>query len=203
MQVKLLRVLQEKEIEPIGADKPESVDVRIIAATNKDLLSLVEQGKFRHDLYYRLNVVMLDIPPLRGRKSDMGLLIEHFLEKLTKETGISVEGIEQEAMDALLAYSWPGNIRELRNVLERALYVKNGSCITKQDLPTDFLEAELTTEENGEGDGTLKKAVEHAEALAIRRAILEAKGDKIMAAKRLGISKSSLYAKLGRYQLAE
>ncbi|GED12190.1 sigma-54 interaction domain-containing protein [Aneurinibacillus migulanus] len=203
MQVKLLRVLQEKEIEPIGADKPESVDVRIIAATNKDLLSLVEQGKFRHDLYYRLNVVMLDIPPLRGRKSDMGLLIEHFLEKLTKETGISVEGIEQQAMDALLAYSWPGNIRELRNVLERALYVKNGSCITKQDLPTDFLEAELTTEENGEGDGTLKKAVEHAEALAIRRAILEAKGDKIMAAKRLGISKSSLYAKLGRYQLAE
>ncbi|MCI1692582.1 sigma 54-interacting transcriptional regulator [Aneurinibacillus aneurinilyticus] len=203
MQVKLLRVLQEKEIEPIGADKPESVDVRIIAATNKDLLSLVEQGKFRHDLYYRLNVVMLDIPPLRERKSDTPLLIEHFLEKLTKETGISVEGIEQEAMDALLSYSWPGNIRELRNVLERALYVKHDSFIAIQDLPAEFLEATPVSEQSGEGAGTLKQAVEQAEALAIRRAIMEAKGDKRIAAKRLGISKSSLYAKLVRYQIAK
>lgn len=203
MQVKLLRVLQEKEIEPIGADKPESVDVRIIAATNKDLLSLVEQGKFRHDLYYRLNVVMLDIPPLRERKSDTPLLIEHFLEKLTKETGISVEGIEQKAMDALLSYSWPGNIRELRNVLERALYVKHDSFIAIQDLPAEFLEAKPVSEQSGEGAGTLKRAVEQAEALAIRRAIMEAKGDKRIAAKRLGISKSSLYAKLVRYQIAE
>ncbi|WP_338078348.1 sigma-54 interaction domain-containing protein [Aneurinibacillus aneurinilyticus] len=203
MQVKLLRVLQEKEIEPIGADKPESVDVRIIAATNKDLLSLVEQGKFRHDLYYRLNVVMLDIPPLRERKSDTPLLIEHFLEKLTKETGISVEGIEQEAMDALLSYSWPGNIRELRNVLERALYVKHDSFIAIQDFPAEFLEATPVSEQSGEGAGTLKQAVEQAEALAIRRAIMEAKGDKRIAAKRLGISKSSLYAKLVRYQIAK
>ncbi|MED0670197.1 sigma 54-interacting transcriptional regulator [Aneurinibacillus aneurinilyticus] len=203
MQVKLLRVLQEKEIEPIGADKPESVDVRIIAATNKDLLSLVEQGKFRHDLYYRLNVVMLDIPPLRERKSDTPLLIEHFLEKLTKETGISVEGIEQEAMDALLSYSWPGNIRELRNVLERALYVKHDSFIAIQDLPAEFLEATPVSEQSGEGAGTLKQAVEQAEALAIRRAIMEAKGDKRIAAKRLGISKSSLYAKLVRYQITK
>jgi transcriptional regulator with PAS, ATPase and Fis domain len=203
MQVKLLRVLQEKEIEPIGADKPESVDVRIIAATNKDLLSLVEQGKFRHDLYYRLNVVMLDIPPLRERKSDTPLLIEHFLEKLTKETGISVEGIEQEAIDALVSYSWPGTIRELRNVLERALYVKHDSFIAIQDLPAEFLEATPVSEQSGEGAGTLKQAVEQAEALAIRRAIMEAKGDKRIAAKRLGISKSSLYAKLVRYQIAK
>ncbi|GEN35371.1 sigma-54 interaction domain-containing protein [Aneurinibacillus danicus] len=202
MQVKLLRVLQEKEIEPIGADKPESVDVRIIAATNKDLLSLVEQGKFRHDLYYRLNVVMLDIPSLRERKSDIPLLIEHFLEKLEKETGIPVEGIEREAVDALLAYSWPGNIRELRNVLERTLYVKNGPVITKQDLPA-VIGSEVTVRENDNGAGTLKQAVEQAEASAIRRAIRECDGNKLRAAERLGISKSSLYAKIFKYQITE
>jgi PAS domain S-box-containing protein len=202
MQVKLLRVLQEKEIEPIGADKPESVDVRIIAATNKDLLSLVEQGKFRHDLYYRLNVVMLDIPSLRERKSDIPLLIEHFLEKLEKETGIPVEGIEREAVDALLAYSWPGNIRELRNVLERTLYVKNGPVITIQDLPA-VIGSEVTVRENDNGAGTLKQAVEQAEASAIRRAIRECDGNKLRAAERLGISKSSLYAKIFKYQITE
>jgi transcriptional regulator with PAS, ATPase and Fis domain len=202
MQVKLLRVLQEKEIEPIGADKPEAVDVRIIAATNKDLLSLVEQGKFRHDLYYRLNVVMLDIPPLRERKSDIPLLIEHFLEKLEKETGIRVDGIEEGALDTLLAYSWPGNIRELRNVLERTLYVKNGPSITKQDLPPFFDDESYAGEESTDS-GTLKLAVEKAEEMAIRQAIREACGDKMLAAKRLGISKSSLYAKLSRYQIAE
>ncbi|WP_286884678.1 sigma-54 interaction domain-containing protein [Aneurinibacillus sp. UBA3580] len=202
MQVKLLRVLQEKEIEPIGADKPESVDVRIIAATNKDLLSLVEQGKFRHDLYYRLNVVMLDIPSLRERKSDIPLLIEHFLEKLEKETGIPVEGIEREAVDVLLAYSWPGNIRELRNVLERTLYVKNGPVITKQDLPA-VIGSEVTVRENDNGAGTLKQAVEQAEASAIRRAIRECDGNKLRAAERLGISKSSLYAKIFKYQITE
>ncbi|MFT9847318.1 sigma-54 interaction domain-containing protein [Aneurinibacillus sp. REN35] len=202
MQAKLLRVLQEKEIEPIGADRPESVDVRIIAATNKDLLSLVEQGRFRHDLYYRLNVVMLDIPSLCERKSDIPFLIDHFLRHLAKETGIPVKGIEPEALEAMLAYSWPGNIRELRNVLERALYIKNGAAITKQDLPANLIEQAPAKLMDGE-ICTLKQTIERAEAMAIRQAIREADGDKLVAAKRLGISKSSLYAKLARYEMTE
>ncbi|AMA74756.1 transcriptional regulator [Aneurinibacillus sp. XH2] len=199
MQAKLLRVLQEKEIEPIGADKPESVDVRIIAATNKDLLTLVEQGKFRHDLYYRLNVVMLEIPPLRERSEDIPLLIESFLQQLEKETGIRAKGVEDEAMRALLAYSWPGNIRELRNVLERALYVKNGEMIALQDLPPLL----ATSPQTEKKMVTLKQAVEKAEAEVIRETIRRTKGDKIAAARQLGISKSGLYVKLARYGLNE
>jgi transcriptional regulator with PAS, ATPase and Fis domain len=200
MQVKLLRVLQEKEIEPIGAAKPEAVDVRIIAATNKDLLTLVEQGKFRHDLYYRLNVVMLEIPPLRKRKKDIPLLVDYFLQKLEKETGIFVEGIDEAAMHALLGYTWPGNIRELGNVLERALYVKNGDIITLQDLPSVIAMAPGPEEGKFE---TLKHVVEQAEAEAIRQMLRQTGGDKIIAAQKLGISKSSLYAKITRYGIEE
>jgi transcriptional regulator with PAS, ATPase and Fis domain len=200
MQVKLLRVLQEKEIEPIGAAKPEAVDVRIIAATNKDLFTLVEQGKFRHDLYYRLNVVMLEIPPLRKRKKDIPLLVDYFLQKLEKETGVFVEGIDEEAMHALLGYTWPGNIRELGNVLERALYVKNGDTITLQDLPSVIAMSSGTEEGKFE---TLKQVVEQAEAEAIRQMLRQTGGDKILAAQKLGISKSSLYAKITRYSIEE
>jgi transcriptional regulator with PAS, ATPase and Fis domain len=198
MQVKLLRVLQEREIEPVGAVEPEAIDVRIIAATNKDLEALQRQGAFRQDLYYRLDVVKLDIPALRERRDDVPLIAESLLRQLEKETGIPVEGIAPEAESVLRAYAWPGNVRELRNVLEQALYVKSGNVIERRDLPRAIVAA-------AGGDGaaeearTLRFLLRHTEEEIIRAALKEAKGDKLAAASRLGISKSSMYAKIEQY----
>jgi transcriptional regulator with PAS, ATPase and Fis domain len=196
MQVKLLRVLQEKEIEPVGADSPEAIDVRIIAATNKDLEQLVEKGLFREDLYYRLNVLMLEIPPLREREGDIPLLIDHLLKQLRKETGIQVDGVEDSALEKLIKYPFPGNVRELGNILERALYFKEASQITISDLPSNI----LTRTKSGVG---LNEAVERAEIQAIYDALHMEKGNKLAAAKRLGISKSSFYAKLDKYGIVD
>jgi transcriptional regulator with PAS, ATPase and Fis domain len=200
MQVKLLRVLQEREIEPVGAEQPESVNLRIIAASNKSLQGLVESGAFRADLYYRLNVVKLSIPPLRERKSDIPLLSERILKQLEKETGIPVDGLASDAEELFMAYSWPGNVRELRNVLEQALYVKNGSLIRKQDIPRSIV-ASAEGELSPELQKTLKFHLCHAEAEFIRRALLDEQGDRFAAAARLGISKSSLYAKICHYRI--
>jgi len=195
MQVKLLRVLQEREIEPVGAEQPEAVNLRIIAASNKSLQELVSSGAFRADLYYRLNVVKLSIPPLRERKSDIPLLSERILKQLEKETGIPVDGLSEDAEAVFMAYSWPGNVRELRNVLEQALYVKSGSLVRKQDIPRSIVvsaEGELPPD----AQRTLKFQLGHAEEELIRRALLDEKGDRLATAARLGISKSSLYAKI-------
>jgi PAS domain S-box-containing protein len=201
MQVKLLRVLQEREIEPVGAIEPEPIDVRIVAATNKDLETLLAQGVFRHDLYYRLNVVKLEIPPLRQRTDDIPIIAEDLLRRLEKETGVPVEGIDHEAEAVLRAYPWPGNVRELRNTLEQALYVKSGNVIRKRDLSRSVLSAvEGGTLEDGH---TLKEQLRRTEEELLRRALHDAKGDKLAAAARLGISKSSLYAKIEQYGLGD
>lgn len=200
MQVKLLRVLQEREIEPVGAERPEPVDVRIIAASNRDLETLVKQGLFRHDLYYRLNVVMLEIPPLRARRDDIPQLIRFHLRQLEKETGIPVEGVDHEVEEIFTAHDWPGNVRELRNVLEQALYVKSGTIVTKQDLPR-ALARTGPLDSPSDHRQTLKYILQQVEEEAIRRTIQEEKGDKLAAAARLGISKSSLYAKIGQYEI--
>lgn len=200
MQVKLLRVLQEREIEPVGAERPEPVDVRIIAASNRDLEALVKQGLFRHDLYYRLNVVMLEIPPLRARRDDIPLLIRFHLRQLEKETGIPVEGVTPEVEEVFKAYPWPGNIRELRNVLEQTLYVKGGNTITLQDIPRALVRS-AAPDEPPVRHRTLKYILQQVEEETIRRAIQEEKGNRLAAAARLGISKSSLYAKAGQYEI--
>ena len=195
MQVKLLRVLQEREIEPVGSEQPEVVDVRIIAASNKNLETLVEQGLFRNDLYYRLNVLKLSIPPLRQRKNDIAVLTEKILRQLEKDTGIPVEGLDSDAEAIFNSYSWPGNVRELCNVLEQAMYVKGGNLITRQDIPRNI----ITSAEGQvppDRQRTLKFQLAQLEVELIRRALQEEKGDKLAAAARLGISKSSLYAKL-------
>jgi PAS domain S-box-containing protein len=200
MQVKLLRVLQEREIEPVGAEQPEAVNVRIIAASNKDLEVLVGQGLFRNDLYYRLNVLKLAIPPLRQRKNDIALLTEKILRQLEKESGIPVEGVDAESEAIFNAYSWPGNVRELRNVLEQALYVKSGNQITKQDLPRSVVisaEGQVTPDLQR----TLKFQLSQLEEELICRALQEEKGDRLATASRLGISKSSLYAKIEQYHI--
>lgn len=200
MQVKLLRVLQEKEVEPVGAESPRAVDVRIIAASNRDLEALVRQGAFRHDLYYRLNVVMLEIPPLRSRRDDIPLLIQFHLRQLEKETGIPVEGVDRDVEEILKGCDWPGNVRELRNVLEQALYVKSGNSITRQDIPSALVKSAGGAA--ADQHRTLKFITQLAEEEAIRSAIREEKGDKQAAAVRLGISKSSLYAKACQYDIA-
>jgi transcriptional regulator with PAS, ATPase and Fis domain len=200
MQVKLLRVLQEREIEPVGATDPEPIDVRIVAATNKDLQALVADARFRQDLYYRLNVLKLEIPALRDRREDIPLLADALLRSLEKETGIPVDGVDPDVEGLLEAYPWPGNVRELRNVLEQALYVKSGRAIRHADLPR-ALAGERAVDPADEGR-TLKDLVRRTEQEAIRRALHEAKGDKLAAAARLGISKSSLYAKIEQYGIA-
>ena len=200
MQVKLLRVLQEKEIEPVGAEASEAVDVRIIAASNRDLETLVKSGLFRHDLYYRLNVVMLEIPPLRNRRDDIQLLIQFHLRQLEKETGIPVEGVEPDVAEILKQYDWPGNVRELRNVLEQVLYVKVGNTISRNDLPFALVKG-VGMSTSPDACRSLKYITQLAEEEAIRSAIREEKGDKQAAAARLGISKSSLYAKVCQYDI--
>nr|WP_139490995.1 sigma 54-interacting transcriptional regulator [Brevibacillus dissolubilis] len=215
MQVKLLRVLQEKEIEPVGAEYPEPIDVRIIAATNKPLDKLVAEGKFRQDLFYRLHVVTIDIPALRERPEDITLLADHMLQQLAQETDIPVRGIDQGAKDRLTRYSWPGNIRELRNVLERAIHVKDGEMITEEDLPAMVREGTAYTLSTGSSHSaavassqepsqlTLDGALEQAEQMIIRQALEQEKGNKLAAARRLGVSKSSFYAKLQKYQIGD
>jgi transcriptional regulator with PAS, ATPase and Fis domain len=202
MQVKLLRVLQEREIEPVGAEQTEPVDVRIIAATNKDLESQVKQGEFRSDLYYRLNVVKLEIPPLRERKDDIPLLIEKILKQLEKETGIPVENVDKDVEAMLTGYSWPGNVRELRNVLEQALYVKNSNIITLHDLPRS-LSASVAEIAAPKGAQSLKSLLQQTEEQIIHRILREEKGNKLSASSRLGISKSSLYAKIEQYRIVD
>ncbi|WP_242334068.1 MULTISPECIES: sigma-54-dependent Fis family transcriptional regulator [unclassified Anaeromyxobacter] len=201
MQVKLLRVLQEREIEPVGAVEPEPIDVRIVAATNKDLEALIAEGAFRQDLYYRLNVLKLEIPPLHERREDIPLLVEALLRGLEKETGIPVDGVDAEAASSLQAYRWPGNVRELRNALEQALYVKGGRAISRADLPRAV--AGERAGDLDDGCATLKILLRRTEQDAIRRALQEAEGDKLAAAARLGISKSSLYAKIEQYGITQ
>ncbi|HVO18631.1 MAG TPA: sigma 54-interacting transcriptional regulator [Anaeromyxobacter sp.] len=201
MQVKLLRVLQEKEIEPVGAIGPEAIDVRIIAASNRGLEQLTEQGGFRQDLFYRLNVVRLSIPPLRERQEDIPLIAEELLRRLEKETGIPVESVAADAEQVLIAYPWPGNVRELGNVLEQTLYVKTDRIIHRSDLPRALQNSArggLPPEEFQ----TLRHLLHRTEEEIIRRALREARGDKQLAARRLGISKSSIYAKIEEYRIA-
>ena len=198
MQVKLLRVLQEREIEPVGGEQPLAVDVRIIAASNRNLELLVESGTFRNDLFYRLNVLRLQIPPLRERQEDIPVLTETILKQLDKESGIPVEGVDPDVAVLLHAYSWPGNVRELHNVLEQAIYLKSGNLITRQDLPRGLV-AGVEGGVSPEGVMTLKYQLAQLEEELLRRALQEDKGDRLAAAKRLGISKSSLYAKVEQY----
>jgi transcriptional regulator with PAS, ATPase and Fis domain len=203
MQVKLLRVLQEKEIEVVGGADPEPIDTRIIAATNKDLDLLVKKGAFRQDLYYRLHVVKLHVPPLRARPDDVPLVADELLRQLEKETGIPVEGVDAEAKAVLMRYAWPGNVRELKNVLEQALYVKNGPVITSADLPRGLALTSAGDPSSAQEVRTLKYLLRATEEEILRRALRESKGDRQLAAARLGISKSSMYAKIHEYEIED
>jgi two-component system NtrC family response regulator len=205
LQVKLLRVLQEMEFERVGGAKTIKVDVRVVAATNRELREEVEAGRFREDLYYRLNVVHLHIPPLRERQEDTTLLTTHFLDKYARENARGEVRITPEAVKIMVQYSWPGNVRELENVMERAVILCGNNVITPQDLPAELApaagEARLEIDRFIPLHTPLPEALDRIEEQMIRRA-LEASGQvQVRAAEMLGITKSLLQYKLKKYHL--
>ncbi|OJD54216.1 sigma-54-dependent Fis family transcriptional regulator [Bacillus sp. 4048] len=212
MQVKLLRVLQEKEIERIGGTKIQKVDVRFIAATHRNLREMVQRGEFREDLYYRLNVFEIDIPPLRDRKEDMIHITEFLIKKLNGELGSNVISLDERVRDIFMEHDWPGNIRELENVLERAMNVIEGMIIQVYHLPAYLrkkdLEEELNHEiftmdqEKHETSYLLQAEVESAEKRAITRALEKTAGNVKEAAELLGIHRASLYRKIEKYEMS-
>ncbi len=197
LQSKLLRAIQEKEIRPVGSTKSMPINVRILAATNRDLEVAVQEGKFRKDLYSRLNVVTLRIPPLRERKQDIPLLVSHFLEKLARSSGVQ-RTISDEAMKLMLAFDWPGNVRELENCLERACALSSGPLMQVADLPTGIQNAQLHSAAGSLPPNRIVTIAE-MEKQAILGTIDQLQGDKLMAAKLLGIGKTTLYRKLKEY----
>jgi DNA-binding NtrC family response regulator len=203
MQLKLLRVLQEKEFERVGSEETIQVDVRILVATNKNLSELVQQGKFREDLYYRLHIIPIYLPPLRERKEDIPLLVNHFVKQLIAELNKPAKQITNAAMEKLLNYSWPGNIRELENAIERAIVLSDKAVIDVADLPI----LQSTGSDRQPNDMldrfrlNLNDTLAAVEKQLIEKAMNETKGNKNQAAKLLGIGTSLLYYKLEKFKL--
>jgi DNA-binding NtrC family response regulator len=195
LQAKLLRALQEKEIRPVGSTERVPIALRVIAATNRDLEAAVRQGGFRQDLYFRLNVVQIKLPPLRERKGDIPLLVNSFLEKFSGPDD-KVRAISEDAMARLMAYDWPGNVRELENAIERATALGSGPILHVGDLPSNLQYG--TGERLPQNDELLP--LEELERRAILRALRESGGDKLAAARLLGIGKTTLYRKLKQYE---
>ena len=197
-QVKLLRVLQEREALPVGATEPVPVDVRVIAATNRDLEEEIRRGAFRSDLYYRLNVILLRLPPLRERADDIPLLAEHFMRRLAEQRGQPARRLDQAARDAIDAYDWPGNVRELENALEHAVTLSGGETIEVSALPERITspKPQPLVQERAAVNPTLD-AIERAYILWVLQA---ERGNKTRAAEVLGIDPSTLYRKLARYE---
>ncbi|MCD6307774.1 MAG: sigma 54-interacting transcriptional regulator [Candidatus Latescibacteria bacterium] len=196
LQVKLLRILQEKEYLPLGAEHPEKADVRILAATNRDLKAMMEAGDFRTDLYYRINVVSLTVPPLRDRKEDIPLLVEHFIGHFNRIAGRKIEGISDAAMASLMNYDYPGNIRELENAVEHAFVVCRANRILKNHLPDQF-QIESTRAASETGGETLRDI----EIAAIQETLRRCGYNRTKAARALGIHKTTLHRKIRSYNL--
>lgn len=197
IQAKLLRVIQEKEVKPVGSEKTLRVDVRIIAATNQDLKQAIARKTFRDDLYYRLNVFPIHIPPLRERKEDIPLLVNHFLQKYNKKRKIPVTQVAPETIQLLMCYDWPGNVRELENAIERALILEDGATLFPRNFP--WMEAQRTTKPL-----TFPPKVYHLEAIEKHHILMvlnETKGHKGKAASLLGIDRKTLYTKIKKYEL--
>jgi DNA-binding NtrC family response regulator len=198
LQAKLLRALQEREVKPVGSTERRHINIRIIAATNRDLESAIRNGAFRQDLYFRLNVVQVKLPPLRERKSDIQLMVISFLEKFSDPHG-PPRTISDDAMRRLIAYDWPGNVRELENAIERAVAMGSGPIVHVGDLPSNLHYP--SSERVPDKDEVLP--MEELERRAILRTLRETGGDKLAAARMLGIGKTTLYRKLKQYQMEQ
>jgi DNA-binding NtrC family response regulator len=200
MQVKLLRVLQDLEFEQVGGTKTFTIDTRVILATNDDLGKGVAEGRFRQDLFYRINVINIELPPLRERISDIPLLARHFLDRMARESGKQVQGFSEEAMHALQAYRWPGNVRELQNVIERAVLLGKGGIIGLADLPTGLAAAGPMALEPLEGR-SLKQALANPERQIILDVLEAHQWNRMATAEALGINRTTLYKKMKRLGL--
>ncbi len=206
LQVKLLRVLQQKEFERVGDYKTVKVDVRVIVSTNQDLEKAVADKKFREDLYYRLNVISINAPPLREKKKDLPLLIEYFVNLYSKENHKKIKIVSPEAQRVLINYNWPGNVRELENIIERAVILDTDGVIGKDDLPEVILNgAEILDNKSdiglNKGSKSLKDALREPEKLYILKILQEVGWNKKRAARKLGVNRTTLYNKLRRYNL--
>lgn len=202
-QVKLLRILQDKEFQRLGANITIKTDVRVIAATHRNLEEAIQKGLFREDLYYRLNVITIALPPLRERREDISLLIDHFLKKYAEENQKSVSDISKEARDLLLRYPYPGNIRELENLIERAVILCRGEMITTQDLPFHLKEEKSETVWRSSKAKTLPESLEEIEKDSILRALHQNEGVQTKAAESLGISERVLRYKIKKYGIRQ
>ena len=197
LQVKILRVLEERKFERVGGSQLVEVDVRLVAATNRDLAKMVAEGTFREDLFYRLHVVSVELPPLRAREGDLVLLAQHYLKALSAEHGKKIKGITPEAMDALSTHTWPGNVRELRNAIERMVVLSGGDKLTVRDLPPN-LRASPPRSEPAPG-----QVLRDAEKQLIEEALKRHKGNRTNAAVELGISRRTLHRKLNEFGLRD
>lgn len=205
LQAKLLRALQQGEIQRVGSDTPITVDVRVIAATNRDLRQEVQEKRFREDLYFRLNVISIEVPPLRRRGEDIPLLAAYFLQRFAERNRKSIKGFSPQAMDSLLRYSWPGNVRELENAVERAVILCNGDLVTGAELPDNI--AHISPQEEGpaqqESLSLAGMALELVERRAIEDTMRQTGDNKSEAARRLGITRATLHNKLRKYGLEQ
>jgi len=198
MQAKLLRVIQEKEFTRVGGEEVLTVDVRIITATNRDLLAEVQQGNFREDLYYRLNVINLKVPPLRERREDIPLLAEHFLKMFSAKNDMAIKGFTPQAMDRLIRYRWPGNVREMMNAVESAVVLSDSEYISESDL--SLLHAELPSQEAA-APVSADLPLEEVEKTTILKTLEISGGNKSEAARKLGITRATLHKKLKKYRV--
>lgn len=201
MQSKLLRVLESKEFERIGGNRPIPLDARIISSTNENLEQEVQKGNFRRDLFYRLNVIRLEIPPLRNRLEDIDIISKRILQKLSQDLKLEEKVISKDAMEVLRKHNWPGNVRELRNVLERAINFAPKNLIDTEHL-SDYLLRDIS-EKTYKKETTLKEMMEEAEIRFLKQAIKDAGGNRTLAAKKLNIHRTSLYKKLEKYGIIE
>jgi transcriptional regulator with PAS, ATPase and Fis domain len=198
LQAKLLKVLETGEVYPLGETKSKIVDVRIISATNADIENRIKEGRFREDLYWRLNVIEIKIPPLRERKDDIDILVKHFINKFSEEHKKNIKGIDKQALSQLIDYQWPGNVRELGNVIERAVVLAEGDYITPIDLPDKFKKAEQESEPS-----TLKAYISDYEKSLLLKIYNSNNRNKEETAKALGIDLVTLYRKFKRYGIEE
>lgn len=203
LQPKLLRILEGEPFRRVGGTREIRTDVRIVAATNRDLGKMEERGEFRKDLYYRLKVVEIRLPPLRQRKGDIPLLADHFLQLYCREMGRPPAGITEDALKMLIQYSWPGNVRELRNVIERAVIVLRGQSIDREHLPLELCKTAMAQRFKETAQGSLDLTLEDLEREYILNAVKRVNGNKSLAAKKLGISRSTLIERLKRYASGE
>jgi transcriptional regulator with PAS, ATPase and Fis domain len=200
IQVKLLRVLQERAFERLGGTKTLKVDVRLVAATNRNLRVALEQGTFREDLYYRLNVVPIDIPPLREHKEDIPDLVEHFLTRFARESGKAIRGVTPAALQRLMSFHWPGNVRELENILERAVALSDGGTVDAGDIHLDISPAPNSAHREFLPEGM---TLEQWEDQMILEALRRAGGNKSQAARLLGLSRNALRYRLSKIGVAD